>query len=124
MLGVANVTDLPVFKTPKIMSKSCFRRKEMPMTKRRKVITFHIVFSNNHPTELICQFVDHHLKPSYVKDAADCPNKLANAILVTLDVTSLYTNIPHSEGIEACRFFLQNVTTNTFPQKPSGAVSA
>jgi hypothetical protein len=23
--------------------------------------------------------------------------------LVTLDVTSLYTNIPHSDGIEACK---------------------
>ena len=79
-----------------------------------------IVSSNNHPTERISQFVDYHLKPivctvpSYVKDTTDFLNNLANlnrladtAILGTLDVTSLYTNIPHNEGIEACRFFLQ-----------------
>ena len=74
-----------------------------------------IVSSNNHPTERISQFVDYYLKPlvctvpSYVKDTTDFLNKLANlntintlpdnAILVTLDVTSLYTNIPHREGI-------------------------
>ena len=29
-----------------------------------------------------------------------------NALLVTLDVSSLYTNIPHNEGITACRHFL------------------
>ena len=90
-----------------------------------------IVFSNNHPTERISQFVDYYLKPlvctvpSYVKDATDFLNKLANlntinklpdnTILATLDVTSLYTvytNIPHSEGTEACRFFL-NIPTET-----------
>ena len=27
----------------------------------------------------------------------------ANTTLVTMDVTSLYTNIPHGDGIEACR---------------------
>ena len=27
---------------------------------------------------------------------------LQNAILVTLDVTSLYSNIPHDDGIKAC----------------------
>ena len=27
-------------------------------------------------------------------------------MLVTLDVTSLYTNIPHEDGIEACKYFL------------------
>ena len=65
------------------------------------------------------QFVDFHLKPlvctipSYVKDTTDFLNKLTatdnlpdNALLVSLDVTSLYTNIPHDEGIDACRFFL------------------
>ena len=32
----ANVTDLRVFKTPKIISKRCSRRKEMPMAIKKK----------------------------------------------------------------------------------------
>ena len=68
------------------------------------------------PTEQISQYVDHHLRPlvhkipSYLKDTTDFLNKLATldtlspgCILVTLDVSSLYTNIPHTEGMEACR---------------------
>ena len=49
--------------------------------------------------------------PSYVKDTNDFLSKLrgvcltSNRLLVTLDVTSLhvYTNIPHEEGLHACR---------------------
>ena len=57
--------------------------------------------------------------------ATDYLNKLANlntintlpdnAILVTLDGTSLYTNIPNSEGIEACRFFLRKSSDKHIP---------
>ena len=35
--------------------------------------------------------------------------------LVSLDVTSLYTNISHNEGIDACRFFLQKRTNKHIP---------
>ena len=82
-----------------------------------------IVSSSNHPTERISEFVDFYLKPlvcsipSYVKDITDFLNKLAafnrlsdNALLVTIGVTSLYTNIPHSGGIDACRYFLPKRT--------------
>ena len=68
------------------------------------------VSSNSHPTERISQFVDYHLKPlvqttqSFIKDTTHFLNKLEqlgqlpqNALLVTLDVSSLYTNIPHNE---------------------------
>ena len=70
------------------------------------------------PTEGISHFVhvDHHLAPlvkkipSYIRDTTDFLEKLQNisilpveTLLVTLDVKSLYTNIPHSEGIEACQ---------------------
>ena len=87
-----------------------------------------IVSSNSHPTERISQFVDYHLKPlvqttqSFIKDTTHFLNKLQqlgqlpnNAILVTLDVSSLYTNIPHNEGIDACRHFLdtRNRTSST-----------
>ena len=87
-----------------------------------------IVSSNNHPTERISQFFDFHLKPlvctiqSYVKDTTDFRNKLTaidnlpdNALPVSLDVTSLYTKIPHNEGIDACRFILQKRTNKHIP---------
>ena len=48
--------------------------------------------------------------PSYIKDTTHFLKKLDDlkelppgSLLVTLDVSSLYTNIPHNEGIEACR---------------------
>ena len=78
-----------------------------------------IVFSNSHPTERISQFVDHHLQPlvtklpSYIKDTTHFLNKLNSigqlpngVLLLTLDVASLYTNIPHNDGIQACSDFL------------------
>ena len=67
-----------------------------------------------------------HLKPlvqttqSFIKDTTHFLNKLerlgqlpANALLVTLDVSSLYTNIPHNEGITACRHFLDTRDRNS-----------
>ena len=48
--------------------------------------------------------------PSYVQDSNDFLNKIdtaknipANCLLVTIDVKSLYTNIPNSEGISAVK---------------------
>jgi len=74
-----------------------------------------IVSANGCPTEKISQLVDNFLTPptttmirSYVRDTTDFIQKLraigplpANCYLVTLDVTSLYTNIPNKEGLEA-----------------------
>ena len=78
-----------------------------------------IIPSNGHPTERISEFVDFHLKPlvqtlpSFIKDTTHFLLQLQklgplpdNTLLVTLDVSSLYPNIPHSEGIDACRYFL------------------
>ena len=74
-----------------------------------------IVFANGHPTEKISEFVDLHLQshvqtlPSYLQDTTDFLKKQealgpipSDALLVSMDVTSLYTNIPHSDGIKAC----------------------
>ena len=60
--------------------------------------------------------MDFHFKPlveklpSYIKDTTNFLLKLKSvgkvplgSLLVTLDVCSLCTNIPHAEGIEACR---------------------
>nr|XP_022316718.1 uncharacterized protein LOC111120285 [Crassostrea virginica] len=74
-----------------------------------------IVSAIGHPTEKISEYIDLHLRPhveklpSYLKDTTDYINKTPSTdlpdhtLLVTMDVTSLYTNIPHDEGIEACR---------------------
>ena len=70
-----------------------------------------IVSGNGCPTERISKFIDHFLQPnvknirSYIKDTTDflyMLNKVGtlppNCTLVTLDVSSLYTNIPNTEG--------------------------
>ena len=87
-----------------------------------------IVSANGHPTERISQFVSDILNPlvfklpSFLKDTTHFLNKLsnigtlpANSLLVTLDVSSLYTNIPHSEGIQAARAYLDKRTTQNPP---------
>jgi hypothetical protein len=83
-----------------------------------------IVSANNSPTERISQLADHFLKPlvqktkSYVKDTTHFINKVealpafpAGTILCTVDVTSLYTNIPNAEGIRACKKQLETHRT-------------
>ena len=73
-----------------------------------------IISGNGCSTEKISSFVDEHIKPfvktvpSYIRDTTDFINKLENTqnlpktfFLVTLDVTSLNTNIPNHEGLTA-----------------------
>ncbi|KAI8495641.1 hypothetical protein Bbelb_266130 [Branchiostoma belcheri] len=71
-----------------------------------------ILSANDCATERISEFADFHLRPLHTTDFLRRLNKLGkvpqNAILVTLDVSSLYTNIPTDEGIQACREALQN----------------
>ena len=77
-----------------------------------------IVSANGHPTEKISEFVDLHLQPhvhslpSYLQDTTDFLRKQdamgplpPETLLVSMDVTSLYTNIPHEDGIKACEEF-------------------
>ena len=77
-----------------------------------------IISSNGHPTERISEFVDYHLKllvqilPSVIKDTTHFLlelqklGPLLDNALITLDIPSLYTNIPHNGGTDACRYFL------------------
>jgi len=80
-----------------------------------------IVSGNSSPTERISQLADQFLQPlvqttpSYVKDTTDFLCKLADVqellpgtILCTIDVSSLYTNIPNNEGIQACAKLLRH----------------
>ena len=71
-----------------------------------------IVSGSSGLTQRISSFVDSLLQPiatkqeSYLKDTTDFINFIMNTqipddvILATLDVSSLYTNIPQSEGID------------------------
>ena len=71
-------------------------------------------------------FVDREVQPllanipSNIKDITDFMNELSrfddlpdNTILVTLDVTALYSSIPHSDGIGACQKYLDRRTPLT-----------
>ena len=58
--------------------------------------------------------------PSYIKDTTDFFSKLSrfnnlpdNTILVTFDVTALYSNIPHNDGIGACKKHLDRRALST-----------
>ena len=78
-----------------------------------------IVSSIGSLTNNISTFVDHLLKPwvvtlsSYTRDTIDFLTKLkaitvpSECLLVTFDVSSLYTSIPHNGGIEAVNYFLR-----------------
>lgn len=78
-----------------------------------------IISGNGGPTEKISGFVDFCLKPlvplitSFAQDTnhvleylREIDSLSPSALLVSLDVTSLYTNIPNEEGIQACRLSL------------------
>ena len=92
-----------------------------------------IVSSCESPTENISQFVDYWLQPiiknlpSYLKDTSHLIRELKqifiapNTILVTVDVKSLYTCIPHVDRITACREAL-NSTLESNPDRPDISV--
>ncbi|CAJ0966566.1 unnamed protein product [Ranitomeya imitator] len=76
-------------------------------------------------TEQVSGWVEGILKPlvkdtpSYMQDTTDLLNKLSaigplpkGTILATMDVQSLYSNIPPQDGINACKFFLENTGTD------------
>ena len=73
----------------------------------------------------ISKFVDYHLQlivkniPSYVQDSNDFLNQIvtaknipSNCLLATMDVKSLYTNIPSSEGISAVKAVYKSYPKN------------
>ncbi|KAK3747117.1 hypothetical protein QZH41_006059 [Actinostola sp. cb2023] len=74
-----------------------------------------IISGCDSPTEKLSIYIDYHLKPlvplipSYIRDTKhflshifSLPTPLPpDTLLATIDVTSLYTNIPHDEGIHA-----------------------
>ena len=90
------------------------------------------VSSCGSPTENISHFVDHFLQPltralpsyMYKRETTDFLPKLRElpvlppeSLLVTLDVSSLYTNILHDEGVNACEEFLNTRIDQSPPSK-------
>ena len=87
-----------------------------------------IVGGPNSVTQRLSHFIDIILKPlcrvvpSFVRDDLEFLNHLptsvsANSELVTFDVVSLYTNIPHYLGIQAIKYWLEkegNIIQNRF----------
>ena len=78
-----------------------------------------IVSACNCPTELISKFLDSVLSPivsqlpSYVKDTSDALHTFTDFeftgpsnYLFSMDVKSLYTCIPHVDGLQALRYYL------------------
>jgi len=89
-----------------------------------------IISSIGSPTERISASLDYHLQPfvqtlpSYIKDTNQFLSTIhsisdplpTDTILVTVDVTSLYTNIPHIHDLAALEHFLD---TRPSPRKSS-----
>ena len=86
-----------------------------------------IVSACDSPTNQLSNCVTHFIQPlveilpSYIRDSKhflqlleSLPPLPENAILVTADVTSLYTNIPHEEGIESVLHYMK-LHANTLP---------
>ena len=80
-----------------------------------------IIAAIDSPTSNLARYIDHHLQPlaeelpSYIKDTGAFLRKIEatkkvkpNSILVTMDVSALYTSIPHREGINATAHALES----------------
>ena len=94
-----------------------------------------IVLSCDSITERISQFVDRWQQPyvanlpSYIKDTTEFINQIEqlklpiNCKLASIDVSSLYTNIPHEEGIQSALHFLSNHKESyKHPEQPNPQV--
>ena len=79
------------------------------------------------PTRKLSELIATLLKPflkyvkSYIRDSIDFPNKCdrntdGNTVIATFDVVGLYTNIPHTFGMEAVRYFLLKYKEDIHPR--------
>ncbi|XP_047140134.1 uncharacterized protein LOC124815449 [Hydra vulgaris] len=80
------------------------------------------------PTDKLAKYASKYLQslvetlPAYLRDSTHLIQLLKQEhmstedyLMVTADVTSLYTNIPHEDGIEAVRYHLQQNPNHKFP---------
>ena len=106
---------------PEYLSSTVSQRFKSQLTYSRSIVA-----GNDRPTEQISSFVDSLLQPiaksqkSYLKDTTDFVNFIErrnlpeDVFLVSLDVASLYTNIPQEEGINTvCKAYQTFYGENT-----------
>ena len=92
-----------------------------------------IIAAIDSPTSKLARFVDHHLQPlaeglpSFIKDTGAFLRKIEatkkvnpSTILVTMDVSALYTSIPHREGIAAVAHALESRPNPSVPTRIQG----
>ena len=102
-----NVKDFLIPNSPRISRLYLLPKLHEPGIPGKPIVSF-----CGSPTENISHFVDYFLQlltralPSHIQDTTDFLLKLwelpvlpSESLLVTLDDSSLYTNIPHDEGI-------------------------
>ena len=86
-----------------------------------------IVGGPNCPTRRLSYFLDTLLKPylkhvkSYIRDSVDFLNKCPREVdldteIVTFEVTSLYTSIPHEYGLKVLGYFLTTFKEDMNPR--------
>ncbi|XP_070549126.1 uncharacterized protein [Ptychodera flava] len=97
----------------------------LPKVHKQNIPLRPIIPQCNSITTPMATFVDFHLQPivrslpSFIKDTTHHLQDLQHisppegAILVTMDVVSLYTNIPHSYGIQAVKEMIEENNTIT-----------
>ena len=105
--------------------------------KRTSNVPGHPVISNNGTaTENISAFLDFHLKnkvstiPHVLEDTRDFLQRLnqigdipENVLLVSFDVVGLYPYIPHNQGVEIMRRFLDKREDQSVPSESLGKLA-
>jgi hypothetical protein len=89
-----------------------------------------IISACNGPSDFLSNFITKIIQPlaeslpAYLKDTNQFLSILEqlefnspNFTFVTADVTALYTNIPHNEGIEAVKFYMDRTPKDELPYK-------
>ena len=113
-----HMTDGNLISTTQLIDKANnlnIRPRYRPMVSSKRTHTKHI----SGYADSILQPLLHNI-PSLMTDTNDFrgkPNDINHlitpeSIMTTMDVASLYTNIPHTDGINACRSFLSRHTTD------------
>jgi hypothetical protein len=100
----------------------------LPKTHKEGIPLRPIVSGCNGPTDNLSHFITGYLQPlaellpSYFRDSTEFIRMLSESEvptedywLVTADVTSLYTNIPHEEGIDAITHYLTLYKNYKYP---------